>query len=333
MAFSKSYDTANPGAAVLNREDLTGILTTLAPKQTPVLSQCAKLKAQATLHEWGTDDLATPDTSGVFEGEDIQNYQDKFENQARLGNYIQGFQRPWRVSQVQEAVEKAGDAGVAKAQVKSMRELKRDIEAVLVSDNDRQAGSAGAKYKTRGLGDWIDNSGPSDVPAQYRTPAAQIVTGSTLGEDDMQNILGSMYRVSGEMNNVALIADTAVRNVVSNFTRLSSGGTNTQVAVQSYDSPASAKKITLAVDFFESDYGMVRIQNSNPDCSPSGALLGDGDNDRSYFINFDYLHVADLIPTQNERQENKGGGDRGFVECWLALGCRDPRAHGKHNAS
>jgi len=38
MSFSNTYDVNNPGSAVSNREDLTDILTILAPEETPVLS-------------------------------------------------------------------------------------------------------------------------------------------------------------------------------------------------------------------------------------------------------------------------------------------------------
>ena len=42
MAFSNTFDTTNPGSAVSNREDLTDVLTILAPEETPVLSSASK---------------------------------------------------------------------------------------------------------------------------------------------------------------------------------------------------------------------------------------------------------------------------------------------------
>lgn len=57
MAFSNTYDTTNPGSAVSNREDLTDVLTILAPEETPVLSSASKSKATATYVEWTVDSL------------------------------------------------------------------------------------------------------------------------------------------------------------------------------------------------------------------------------------------------------------------------------------
>lgn len=324
MSFSASYDTGNPGAAGSNHEDLTSVLTTLAPKLTPITSLSAKRKAKNTLHEFTVDDLDDPDTEGVHEGEDVAAYQDKHANRVRLGARVQGFQRPWRVSQVQDAVESVGPAGVAKAKVKSLLELKRDMEATFASDNDAQAGGGGTKPKARGLGDWLDTAGPSDVPADYRCQTGQISTAGTgFTEANMQTMLSTMFDISGDNSNVALIADSALRNAISNFTRLQGTTDLPAQAVQVYNQ--KPKKVTLACDLFESDFGVVKVMNSNPKCSPAAA----GDKDRGYFLNLNHIHVAELIPVRSKDQENKGGGERGFVECWATLAPHDPRAHGK----
>lgn len=271
------------------------------------------------------DDLAAPVTTGEHEGADISSFEDKYANRARLGNYCQGFQRPWMVSQVQEAVESVGPAGVAQARVKSMRELKRDVEATIVSDNDRQAGSGSDKSKMRGLGDWLDSSGPSDVPAAYRAPAAQVLTsGTSTTEAQLQAMLASMYNVSGNNSNVTLIADTALRNTISNFIKLE-GATDNKAAATVRVHNEKPKTVSLAVDLFISDFGTIKVTNSNPDCSPAAS----GDRDRGYLVNFDYIHVAELIPMASYDLENKGGGERGYCECWLTLAPHDPRAHGE----
>ena len=46
--FSNTFETSNPGSAVSNREDLTDVLTILAPEETPILSSANKQKASAT---------------------------------------------------------------------------------------------------------------------------------------------------------------------------------------------------------------------------------------------------------------------------------------------
>jgi hypothetical protein len=45
MSFSNTFDTTNTGSAVSNREDLTDVLTILAPEETPILSSANKERA------------------------------------------------------------------------------------------------------------------------------------------------------------------------------------------------------------------------------------------------------------------------------------------------
>ena len=89
MAFSNTFDTTNQGSAVSNREELTDVLTILAPEETPVLSSASKQKSSATFTEWTVDALAAPSTAGVSEGSDVTAFTDQFAGRARLGNYVQ----------------------------------------------------------------------------------------------------------------------------------------------------------------------------------------------------------------------------------------------------
>jgi hypothetical protein len=175
MAFSNTYDTTNPGSGVSNREDLTDVLTILAPEETPVLSSASKQKASATFVEWTVDALSAPSTTGIREGADVSTFTDQFAGRARLGNYVQKFRRDYQVSDLQEAVDSVGPAKIAQAEAKAIRELKRDIEATLCGTQDRAAeNGTDTAYALRGLGDWIDSAGPADVPSGFRTPADSI---------------------------------------------------------------------------------------------------------------------------------------------------------------
>ena len=60
MSFSNTFDTTNTGSGVSNREDLTDVLTILAPEETPILSSANKERATATNVEWTVDSLAAP---------------------------------------------------------------------------------------------------------------------------------------------------------------------------------------------------------------------------------------------------------------------------------
>jgi len=322
MAFSNTFDTTNTGSAVSNREDLTDVLTILAPEETPVLSSAAKSKATATYVEWTVDSLATPTTTGVAEGADVTSFTDKFSNRARLGNYIQKFRRDYMVSDLQNAVDSVGPAKIAQAEAKSVREIKRDIEATLCSNNDRSIeDGAGTPYGLRGLGDWIDSAGPADVPATYRTPTGSIHASGTFTETVFNNLITSIFRVTGMSNGLTLVADTALRRVISDFAR-TSGSTDFSVRKVSYDGGEAS--IKLSVELYESDHGIVSVVNMNPDCAPDTT-----NKDTGYLVNPEYYGIAELIPTGSTRLPNLGGGERGYVDCALTLIVKHPGAHGK----
>ena len=329
MAFSNTYDTTNPGSAVSNREDLTDVLSILAPEETPILSSLNKQKANATFVEWTVDSLADPVTAGIREGADVGTFTDKFAGRARLGNYVQKFRRDFQVSDLQEAVDSVGPAKIAQAEAKSIRELKRDIEATLASANDRavEDGSSTA-YALRGLGDWLDSAGPSDVPAGFRTPAASIYTAAEaaaaeFSEETLNDIITSIFEQTGSTNDLMLIADTGLRRVIADFAR-TSGSSDNSVRSVNYD--GGSGQITLRVDMYESDHGMVSIVNGNPSCMPN--FGGSTSNSSGYLINPEYAGIHELIALGSTRLPNQGGGERGYVDCALTLGVYHPQAHG-----
>ena len=329
MAISDTFNPAlqpvtTQGPSVSNREDLTDVLTILAPEETPALSSANKQKANATFVEWTVDGLADPSTAGISEGADVTTFTDQFASRARLGNYIQKFRRDFMVSDLQEAVDSVGPAKVAQAESKAIRELKRDVEATILSDNDRQAETGAAPYKMRGLGKFLDGSN-SDIPADYETPAASIATtGSATTETEFNTIIRSIYRANGEANNLVLIADTSLRKQIADYARL--GNQTETVRSVNYDGDNST--IKLSVEIYQSDFGIVSIVNMNPTTNPETVSGSTTNHDRGYMINPDYYGIHELIPMGSSRLPNMGGGERGFVDCALTLGVYAPAAHG-----
>lgn len=320
MAFSNTFDTTSPGSAALNREDLHDAITQLAPSETPVLSSAEKFKCNATYVEWGVDKLSAPTTTAVAEGADVSNFDDKFENVARLGNYVHKLRRSYRVSDLQQAVSSVGPQDIARAELKAVKELKRDAEAALIGTQDRAAeNGAGTAYTMRGLGDWLDSAGPSDVPAAYRTPADSIHSSGTFTETILNRMVTSIYRVSGVTNSLTLVADTALRRVITDFSRADT----ITGAVRTNDSSYQNNMIKLAVGVYQSDHGLVTIVDMNPDCSPDTT-----NKDVGYLVNPDYYAVGELISLGSTRLPNLGGGERGYVDWTGTLKVSHPGAHG-----
>lgn len=323
MAFSNTFDTTNTGSAVSNREELLDVLSILAPEETPMLSLANKSKASSTFVEWTVDSLAAPVTTGVAEGADVTTFTDKFASRARLGNYVQKFRRDFMVSDLQNAVDSVGPAKIAQAEAKATREIKRDIEATICSANDRSAeNGGGVNYAMRGFGKWVGSvSAPSDIPSAYQTPAGSEHTTGLFTETVLNNLITSIYRVNGGSNSMTLVADTALRRVISDFARTSSSADYT---VRNVNYVGGSGVIKLSVNLYESDHGMVSIVNMNPVCAPDTT-----DKDTGYLVNPEFYSVSELIPLGSSRLPNFGGGERGFVDWTGTLVVKHPGAHGK----
>ena len=333
MALSDTFSpgltpVTGQGSSISNREDLTDTLTILAPEETPVLSSASKQKANATFVEWTVDSLAAPNTDGIAEGADVTQFNDKFASRARLGNYVQKFRRDFMVSDLQEAVDSVGPAKVAQAEAKAIRELKRDVEATLLSGNDRQAETGAVPYKLRGLKQWL-NADNSDVPTEYNTPSASRSTsGAAITETDFNAIIQSIYRENGEANNLTLIADTKLRQQLADYARFVGTAGNlgtpaTAEGIRRVSTEMGSTTIKLSIEIYQSDFGTVSIVNMNPDTAPDTSA-----QDHGYLINPAYYGVHELIPMGSSRLPNMGGGERGFVDCALTLGVYAPQAHG-----
>ena len=346
MPISSTFDPAptgvtGQGSSVSNREDLLDVLTILAPEETPVLSSSGKSRAQSTFVEWTVDSLDAVSTDGVSEGEDVTSFSDKFAKRARLGNYIQKFRKDYLVSDLQEAVDSVGPARIAQAEAKAIREIKRNIEATIISSNEMQAETGtGSPYKLRGLGKWLQSSaqGTNPVPSDFLTPSTSIHAASSFTETNLNTMITSIYRKTGSTNSLTLIADTALRRQVTDFARFGTtvptldASSNSQAAftpsLRQVSYPGGSAEIRLSVELYQSDHGVVSVVNMNPDCATDTT-----NQDTGLLINPEYFGISELIPMGSTRLPNLGGGERGFVDCALTTLVYHPQAHGIINQS
>lgn len=322
--FSNTYTTL-PGSASSNREDLTDILSILAPEETPILSGGSRKKASNVLFEWTLDKLDDPSATGIVEGADVSTFTDAFAARERTSNYVQKFRRDYMVSDLQEATDSVGPAKLAQAEAKSIRELKRDIEKTLAGAQDKQVGSGVNPYLTAGLGAFIDDTPAAGlVPAGFETPADSIYATTGFDEAKFNDLISSIYRQTGNVDSLTLIADTGLRRKISDFARIG-GVLGDSVRSVNYDGGSST--IKLSVELYQSDHGIVSIINGNPSCMPASA--GTTTTATGYLVNPEYYGIHELIPMGSTRLPNQGGGERGYVDCVLGLGVYHPQAHGK----
>lgn len=310
-----------------NREDLTDILSRITPEDTPVFSMIKSGKpAKATYHEWQCDAIGAANTLGTVEGSDNTSFANAAASRARIGNYTQIFRRNYMVSKTQQSVDVAGIADErANAAAKKMIEIKLDIDATICSANDRSAGSETTPRQLRGLFDWIDSAGPSDVSSSYRTPSASIDAGAdAISETEFLAICQSIWQVGGKLE--TFVVGPTLKRAISGWLGRTTSGTG-------ITTPASDKKIIYAVTTYDTDFGVISVipsRNLNGTSTPGTVTQ---DNNDGLFLQKDMLAMAWLRPIGHEELTDEGGGPRGMIEGEGTLVVKNPRALGKHTNS
>jgi len=343
MASANSY--SSPGTTGGNREDLRDVLTILEPEQTPVVSAMRKGPGpKGTYTEVLADELDAPNTGGQPEGRDINSFSNKATKRQRFVNNIQIISRDYGVSDVQQLVDTAAvSSEIEYAKMKTLREMKRDIEAVVCSNNERQSGNGSTAWKTRGLFRWTgsgratgaDNAGgtnvvtdqmvrtaPDDVPVEYQTPAEQdIDAGGDLTEAKLNGVLQSLFETHSAKKTYMGVFGTEVVEKIDNFTR-TEGTTNTQRYTLNDD--ATKKTINLEVKVFNSSFGRVNVIPS-VFLNHNGTV---GDKDAGLILDLDLLELQYMEALHLRDLDDEGGGPRGYGKCIFSVMCKNPKGLG-----
>lgn len=320
------------------REDLTDFLTILEPEDTPKLSMFAKSPRPTSFYqEWQADNLSPVQFAGVLEGTDVQTFANAAVNRARFGNYVQKFWRPWAVSDIVEAADVAGVSNeVANAKAKKMREIKRDIEAAIGSDNEMQADNGSVPYLMRGLGMWIGGTQTVHaVPTLYVTPTASInnTAPSSLTESAFNTVFQSIYEQNGGKRAYTLYAGPNLKKYISAFQRVTgaSGTTQTYQVIQG----AEEHQIDLHVELYEGDFHSVTIIpdlfNGLVTTSTQATVfpITTTSRDRGYIIDQDLVGIGYMIGLESMELPDQGAGKRGLIKSVVTLMVKNPKGLGK----
>ena len=147
-------NTRETYGAVGIREDLSNIIYNISPTDTPFLNGCGRGSADNTLFEWQTDTLKTAAANLQIEGNDYTSTAAT--EPRRLSNYTQISATQVQSSGTAEAVDFAGRKSTQAYQLaKRAKEMKRDMEFMLLEGTVKSAGSSGAARNTACFSTWI----------------------------------------------------------------------------------------------------------------------------------------------------------------------------------
>ena len=245
---TNTFDTYD---AVGIREDLQDVIYSISPTDTPFMSSAAREAVKNTLHEWQTDALAAASTSNaVIEGDEAT--LDASVATVRVSNHTQIMDKTVVITGTQEAVDKAGRASELAYQIaKKSKELKRDIEATLLSNQAKVAGDASTARKFGSISSWIatndnfagDGSSPSPVDG---SDARGDGTQRALTEDQLKSVIKGTWNAGGSPS--VIMVGPFNKQKISGFT----GGSTRFDASED-------KTLYTSIDVYSSDFGDLEV--------------------------------------------------------------------------
>lgn len=281
------------------RESLSDIIYDISPMDTPVVSGAGKESVKQTLFEWQTDSLAAVDTSNAhLEGDDISSFP-SITPTTRVGNYTQISRKLLVISGTLEAVDKAGrQSELAYQTAKRGKEIKRDMESIILENLGGDAGGTSTPRQTATLGAWVktnvslagDGANPSytsGVPSAARTDGTQ----RALTETIFKSVIQSIWSSGGTLKNV--YAGPVNKQKISTFTGIVTRNFN----ISNADPKPTA--VIAAVDVYVSDFGTLRIYPSR------------FQRERDvWFLDFDYIKIATLRPFERVSLAKTGDAEK-----------------------
>jgi hypothetical protein len=343
----------SPSGRIGIREELSDLIANVDAKDTPITSMAKRgSKPGNTTFRWQVD--RNPDPSielGVLDGADVDptspatnpafkqytlGYREEVENNIHM------FRRAVHVSNLtQDLLNIAGVKDELSRQLaKATIDMKRSMELTFTSDVLPALDDGATPYRTRCLTAWIKNDllGASTntqqkygsqaqsirpVGENFRTPTTSILgTGQTvdqLGENDVQDVMTSVYEQTGQFKNHEAVVGTALKRQFTNLVY-----TKTEPSLTSkinVNRDGNSDVIKASVDYFEGDFGklaLVPSQFLHAGVNPYTIVdCGAGANGASYTTTGRYAVVDGVFSAADVTSNGAGLNGAGKNLVWL----------------
>lgn len=300
--------------AIGQREDLSDVIYNISPTETPFMSSVGKSKATAVYHEWQTDSLASVNTSNyAVEGDTASDAT--MSPTTRIGNRTQISQKTVKISGTLEAVNKAGRKSEKAYQLaKASAEIKRDMEAILLSNQAAASGNSTVARKLGGLQTWLSSNysgGTNGTAGSGGTTARVTGTDRSFTATLLNTVMQSAYTNGGSPT--MLLVTPAQKVVASTFTG---------IATRYRDVPANQQaQIINAADVYVSDFGIIQIV-------PDRFIPNADNDDTAFLLDTEMAAVAYLRPFQTVELAKTGDAELTQLLVEYTLEVKNEAAHG-----
>jgi hypothetical protein len=232
------------GATDTHFEDLADVIYNIDKKRNVFLDAIGRGKdATGLLHEWPEDYDASAASNAQVDGADAS--FSAVTMPTVRSNRIQLLAKWFLISSIQEAVNKAGrKSDVAYQTEKKLRELAKDIEYAALNNTSATAFASGTAGTMNGLKGFLTASGMNKTNFSGSYAATNQLT-----EDNFNDALEAAHADYGMPDLV--LAPSAQKRKISSF-----DGQNRLT----FNADAGKKKVIAAVDYYESDFGVVEVK-------------------------------------------------------------------------
>ena len=238
------------------REDLSNVITNIAPEETPYMSNIGRESVSNSLYEWQTDTLASAAANKQLEGDDVTSF-DAVTATVRMQNYAQISRKTIVLSATEETVNKAGRRSELAYQIaKRGSELKRDQEFTMLNGAVAAAGNSTTARGTASLGAFVKTNVDMQTnganPSYTTLPNSARTDGNvrTFTETILKNVIQQTWAAGGTPK--MLMVGPVNKQRVSGFSGIASSRFNIE---------GGARPATLvgAVDIYVSDFGNIQV--------------------------------------------------------------------------
>jgi hypothetical protein len=296
------------------REDLSNVITNIAPEETPFQSNIGRETINNTLFEWQTDTLADAAANAQLEGDDVGTF-DSVTATVRLTNYAQISRKTIILSNTEEVVNKAGRRSELAYQIaKRGSELKRDQEFIFLNGGIAVAGNSTTARVTASLGAFVktntDKQTNGTDPSYTTLPNSARTDGNvrTFTETILKNVIQKVWTAGGTPK--ILMTGPVNKQRVSGFSGIASSRYN----INGGDKPAT---LIGAVDLYVSDFGQVAV------------IANRFQRERdAWVIDPDYAKMTVLRPYQQVELAKTGDAEKRMLLIEYGLKVLAENAHG-----
>jgi hypothetical protein len=300
-----------------DREDLIDKIFNTSPTETPVVSSIGRTTATNTFHEWQRDSLAAANAdNAAIDGDDAT-----LEAQTpteRVGNYMQIFRKTPGVSRRANIVKKAGrGTEMAYKKAQAMLEIKRDIEAMVLSNNPAVAPTTSVAGKSAGLGvqsyaNALHNGAGATAAWTSGAPTTAVTAGTnrTFTEALLKTACQNVYVNSGSVASMVVMSPSH-KALFSAFAGIAVNRGEVKGKNQA--------TVYGAADVYVSDFGALEIV-------PHYLMSGSTD---VHMLNTEYIDLAVLDGFKTVPLAVTGDSERVMIITDCALAVRAPKALAK----